>query len=281
MIVVTGASGYIGGKAISRLLELGVPVTAMGRQRERLRQALPSDVPTVIADYDDPPGLDRAFAGATKLLFIASDGFADDVRRQHANVIAAANRSAVSQVAFTSIVDIADGSPFYYAPVYRDAEQKLKMSRFSSAIIRCGLYSDFILRHWLEEGRISLPLGNARMAPISRDDVAAAAVHALLHEVDPVWILTGARSYSMAEIASAASHVMGRPFTYRPCAPEDYMKRLQAEMEQPWPMAFSSLCASIGEGRYAQTSTRFTDLLSRPAESFEDFLRRHHSLPLS
>ena len=75
-----------------------------------------------------------------------------------------------------SIVDIADGSPFYYAPVYRDAEQKLKMSRFSSAIIRCGLYSDFILRHWLKDGQISLPLGNARMAPISRDDVAAAAL---------------------------------------------------------------------------------------------------------
>jgi NAD(P)H dehydrogenase (quinone) len=274
MIVVTGASGYIGSRAISRLMELGLPITAMGRNAERLRQAIPPGVPVVLADYDDPPSLDRAFADATKLLFVASDGSATDMLRQHANVIAAANRSAIAEVVFTSIVDIAESSPFYYAPAYRDAEQQLKASRFTSSIIRCGLYSDFILRHWLQDKQISLPLGDARIAPVSRDDVAAAAVHALLHRVDPIWNLTGAESYSMAEIASAVTHVMGTAFTYQPCTQEDYAKRLHTEMEQPWPIAFSSLCASIKEGRYANTSTRFTDLMSRPLERFEDFLVR-------
>jgi NAD(P)H dehydrogenase (quinone) len=275
MIVVTGASGYIGSRAISRLLDLGLAVTAMGRNAERLRQAVPPGVPTVIADYDDPLSLDRAFAQATKLLFIAGDGFAADMLRQHTNVIVAANRSAVAQVVFTSIVDVADSSPFYYAPVYRDAEQKLKASRFSSSVIRCGLYSDFITRHWLNDEQISLPLGNARIAPVARDDVAAAAVHAVLHDVEPIWALTGTESYSMAEVAAAASRVMGKTFTYRPCASEDYVKRLQAEMEQPWPVAFSSLCTSIEEGRYADTSDRFVDLMLRPPERFEDFLKRH------
>jgi NAD(P)H dehydrogenase (quinone) len=120
-----------------------------------------------------------------------------------------------------------------------------------------------------------LPLGGARIAPISRDDVAAAAVHALLHEVDPIWTLTGAQSYSMAEIASIASRVMGMTFAYRPCAHADYVKRLQKEMEQPWPTAFSSLCASIKEGRYAETSTGFTTFMSRSPERCEDFLQRH------
>jgi uncharacterized protein YbjT (DUF2867 family) len=57
MIIVTGASGYICSRAVSRLLELGLPVTAMGRNAERLRQALPSGVSMAIADYDDPPAL--------------------------------------------------------------------------------------------------------------------------------------------------------------------------------------------------------------------------------
>lgn len=277
MIAVTGASGYIGGRAVSRLLELGLPVTAVGRNAERLRQAVPPGVPLALADYDDPASLDRAFAGATKLLFVASDGFADDMLRQHANVIAAANRSPITQVVFTSIVDIADGSPFYYAPVYRDAEQKLKASRFAASILRCGLYSDFILRHWLPEKQMSLPLGNARIAPISRDDVAAAAVHALLKSVDPIWTLTGDTSYSMDEIASAATRVMGMVFTYQTCTPEDYVQRLETEMEHPWPTAFSSLCASIREGRYANTSPGFRDLMSRSQERFEDFLERREA----
>ncbi|HTN98391.1 MAG TPA: NAD(P)H-binding protein, partial [Nordella sp.] len=128
MIAVTGASGYIGSRAVSRLLDLGQPVTAVGRNAGRLRQSVPSGGPLAIADYDDPASLDRAFAGATQLLFVSSDGFADDMLRQHAQVIAAANRSPIAHVVFTSIVDIANGSPFYYAPVYRDAEQRLQAS---------------------------------------------------------------------------------------------------------------------------------------------------------
>lgn len=275
MIVVTGASGYIGSRAARRLAELGLPVTAMGRDDARLRKVVPEYVPIAIADYDDPAGLDRALAKATKLLFIASDGFADDMLRQHAHVIAAANRSPLTHVAFTSIIDVDESSPFYFAPVYRDAERRLTAARFATSIVRCGLYSDFILQHWLREKTIALPLADARIAPISRDDVAAAMVHAVLHDIDTPLALTGAKSYSMAEMASAATQVLGESYTYQSCAHEDYIKRLNAEVEAPWPTAFSSLCASIREGRYAAPSTRFAKILSRPQEDFESFLRRN------
>lgn len=274
MIVVTGASGYVGSRAVRQLRELGLPVTAMGRDAARLRNALPEDVPVILADYEDPGSLDRAFAQATKLLFIASDGFADDMTRHHANVIAAADRSAIRHVAFTSIIDVEEGSPFYFAPVYRDAERRLKTASFDSSILRCGLYSDFILQHWLSEAAIALPLSDARIAPISRDDVAAAAVQAVLYGTDAVWELAGARSYSMTEIAGAATEVLGRHFEYRPCAPEDYFQRLKAEAEDPWPQAFSALCTSIRQGRYAAISTSFSTRLSRPQEDFETFLKR-------
>lgn len=275
MIVVTGASGHVGSRAVRGLVELGLPVTAMGRDESRLRKAIPQGVPLVIADYDDPESLDRAFASATKLLFVASDGFANDMIRQHAHVIDAVNRSAITRIVFTSIVDVEDGSPFYFAPVYRDAEKRLKNARFASSILRCGLYSDFILQHWLREAVISVPLADARIAPISRDDVAAVAVHAILAARDEPRQLTGAASYSMAEIASAATHALERPFSYQSCAPEVYLKRLTADVEDPWPEAFSSLCASIRAGRYAATSRHFS------SEDLESFLRRHHGQSLS
>lgn len=274
MIVVTGASGHIGSRAVRQLAVLGLPVTAMGRDETRLRTVIPANVPLVIADYDDPESLDRAFSSATKLLFIASDGFADDMIRQHAHVIDAANRSAITHIVFTSIVDVEDGSPFYFAPVYRDAERRLKSVRFSSSILRCGLYCDFILEHWLRTTQIPLPLADARIAPVSRDDVAAAAVYAMLHGSRDIWPLTGARSYSMADITSAAARILDRPYAYFPCAPEDYFKRLKGDVDDPWPEAFSTLCASIRESRYAAVSPLFAERLSRPPEDFESFLAR-------
>lgn len=275
MIVVTGASGYVGSRVVRRLAERGAAVTALGRDEARLRKVVPPGIPLVIADYDDPASLDRAFTDVTQLVFVASDGFAQDMIRQHANVIDAANRSAIERTIFTSIVDSEESSPFYFAPVYRDAERRLKSARFSSVILRCSLYCDFILQHWLRETVISLPLADARIAPISRDDVAAAAVHAVLGASDEVRNLTGAVSYSMAEIAAMASRVLGKAYSYEACAPEVYVKRLTADVEAPWPEAFSTLCASIRDGRYAATSRHF------PAEDFEMFLRRHHGQSLS
>ncbi|MGE0239510.1 MAG: NAD(P)H-binding protein [Parvibaculaceae bacterium] len=274
MIVVTGASGHVGSVAVHRLAGLGLPVTAMGRDIARLRHKVPDGVPVAIADYDDPASLDRAFARATQLLFVASDGFARDMIRQHANVIDAANRSAITHVVFTGIVDVDDGSPFYYAPVYRDAERRLKTARFAASIVRCGLYCDFILQHWLRRSPISLPLADARIAPVARDDVAAAAAEAMLRKPGVIWNLTGATSYSMAEIAAAATRVLGTAYAYEPCAHDDYVKRLKAEVEDPWPEAFSSLCASIRQGRYAATATAVTEALARRPEDFESFVKR-------
>lgn len=206
---------------------------------------------------------------------MASDGFAADVTRQHANVIEAANRRQIAHVVFTSIVDVEDSSPFYFAPVYRDAERLLKASRFATSIIRCGLYCEFIHRHWLKDPAISLPLTNAQIAPVSRDDVAVAAVESLLHLTHGTWDLTGSKSYSMTELARAATNALKRKFTYQACTQGEYLARLEAEMPPPWPIAFATLCASVREGRYSAVSTQHLKTLSRRAEDFEGYLQRH------
>jgi len=88
------------------------------------------------------------------------------VKRAHAmwhlaNIMSAATAASLRHISFTSIVE--PRSPFCYAPVYRDAERRLEDSSVPSTIVRCGLYSDFILKHWLTPSRESeevlLPTG--------------------------------------------------------------------------------------------------------------------------
>ena len=280
MLLATGGSGYVGGLAVRRLLAGGCDVAVMARDAGKAARALPEGTQIRVGNYDDPASLRQAFDGVTRLLFVSSDGDARDVMRHHANVIDAAAAMRVDHVIFTSIIDIDATSPFYYTPVYRDAERRLSECGLGHTILRCGLYSDFLFSLWvtpaISSGRLSLPVGDSPIAPISRDDVAhaAATVAATPAHWGQIYELTGPRTHSFEDVARLASQASAVSVRYRACSPSDYLRRLWEEVEDPWPHAFSTLCASIAQGRYAHVSDDAEALLPRPAEGLEEFFRR-------
>jgi len=279
MLLVTGASGYVGGAALRLLAQrLGAAAVA-GLVRDPARAQAPPGVALRLADYDDRAALQRAFAGVERLVCVASDGDARQVLRHHANLIDAAAAAGVGRIVFLGIVDCAADSPFYYAPVYRDAEARLAAAGPAWTILRAGLYADLVLSHWLEPalagGELALPVAAARIAPVARDDVAVALAAAALgpHE-GRRYTLSGPRAWSFAEIAAAASRASGRPLVYRPCSRADYLAHCWATMQDPWPHAFTTLCASIVEGRYVAVSDGVQALTGRAPEDFDAFLAR-------
>jgi len=247
------------------------------------RRKLPSGTPLRIADYEDSQALRRAFAGADQIILVSSDGDARAVMRHHANAIAAAAEAGPSRIIFMSIVDIDPGSPFYYAPVYRDAERRLAASGVPSTILRCGLYSDFILDHWLKpavvSGEVLLPAGQGPVAPISREDVATAivAIASQPGTHGQSYAVTGHRALTLDEIVAAFSDVAGRPIRYSVCTRSDYLAWTWANLEDPWPHAFSTLCESISEGRFGRVSKDFAELVGHEPESLSQYLRRSFS----
>ncbi len=80
MLLVTGATGYVGGAALRLLSKRGGSRSVVGLARNAERAALtaPKGVTFRFADYDDRPSLDDAFQGVTGLLFVASDGAGRD-----------------------------------------------------------------------------------------------------------------------------------------------------------------------------------------------------------
>ncbi|KUM26799.1 hypothetical protein AU467_19995 [Mesorhizobium loti] len=280
MILVTGATGHIGRAVVRRLVSLGHDVAAMVRDVETARLRLPSGIVMRVADYEDVTALGNAFAGIDGLVLISSDGEATTVLRHHTNAIEAAVAANIRHVTFTSIVDNDEESPFYFAPVYRDTERRLALSGVPSTILRCGLYCDFVLDHWLEpcrtSGEFALPAGGGRIAPISRDDVATAvaAVAARPEKSCPTCTITGDQALDFGEIAAAYGRAIGRPFRYRSCAEDEYLALASSRLDDPWPHAFSTLCASIEEARYSRVSEDFAAITGKEPESFYGFLLR-------
>lgn len=140
-------------------------------------------IPILIGNHNDRSSLEEAFKGVSRLPFVVSEGDGCDVLRQHANMIGVAASSGIEPIAFTSITDVDGTSSFSFAPVYRDAERRLVECGVEWTILRCSLDSDFVLANWLRParstGEVSVPLGSARIAPVSRDDVADAAASVL------------------------------------------------------------------------------------------------------
>ncbi|MFD2058929.1 NAD(P)H-binding protein [Mesorhizobium calcicola] len=279
MIVVTGASGYVGGKALAALSRQGLPVVGMARNAGKRAASLPSETPLRIADYDDPESLSREFEGVSTLLLVSSDGDGRDVLRHHANAIEAAVSRKIASIVFTSIIDIDTDSPFYFTPVYRDAERRLRESGLTWTILRCGLYSDLVLDSWirpaLSSGVLSLPTGAGQVAPISRNDVAlaaAAVVASPMKHAGKTYELTGPQPLSFHDLAEAGGSAFDRPLEFIACSSADYLQRAWAEMEDPWPHAFSTLCRSIEEGRYQRVTDAHRHLTGHPPTDFRRFV---------
>ncbi len=280
MILVTGATGHVGGAVVRGLRSLGLETVAMVRDVEAARRRLPPGTPLRVADYANGAALRQAFAGADQVILISSDGEARAVMQHHANAIAAAEAAGPSRIVFTSIVDVGAASPFYFAPVYRDAERRLAASSIRSTVVRCGLYADFILEHWFRpsagSGEVLLAAGQGRVAPVSRDDVATAivAIASRPGAHRPRAIITGCQALTPGAIVATFGAAACLPMRYSAVTAGDYLAWARTHLEAPWAHAFSTLCASIAEGRYSQVSNDFAELAGRPPESLAKFLRR-------
>src|SRR5947209_39283 len=69
-VLVTGATGYVGGQLIDALLARGVPVRAMSRQPDRLRALERRGVEVVAGDVMDRRSLQPALSGVRAAYYL-------------------------------------------------------------------------------------------------------------------------------------------------------------------------------------------------------------------
>ena len=192
--------------------------------------------------------------------------------------MAAAVDAGVDHVVYTSIVDVAPESGFYYAAVHRETERLLADSGVDHCLARTSIFADYFASTWiapaLDEGMLALPLGAGRMSLVTRDDTAGALAAAAVARHEGVLELTGPEALTAREISEVAEATTGRPLRYSPVDQRAYEQRLQGEHAPGWLVeAFSSLFASVEEGRFEVVSADIPRLTGEPQEPFEAFMR--------
>lgn len=285
MIVMTGANGQLGRLVadglLARLGPAGFAVTT--RDPAKAEGLAARGVKVVQGDFDDAAGLAQAFRGADTLLLISGEAPVETRIRQHRAAIDAAKAAGVARVVYTSFAGAGGTDPLDFATIHGDTEAYLQAAGLGWTILRNGQYAENLagaIGGAKANGVLALPAGPAgaaRVAYITRADIAAATVGALTgggHE-GRIYDLTGPVGLGYDEIAARLADKLGRPVTYVDADPAGYGKVLAGfGLPEFLIQALIRIHQAAAAGRMNTISDAAAGLAGRPIEGIDAWLDR-------
>jgi uncharacterized protein YbjT (DUF2867 family) len=229
MIVITAPTGNIGHRVLSNLVDARAPTRVIVRDASKLPASVRSRVEVVEGSHSDANIVDRAFAGADTLFWLATpnpkartvdEAYVDFTRP----AVDALQRHGLKRV--VSITALGRGTP------WADKAGFVTSSfRMDDLIVSTGVafravtnpsFMDNIARQAVpirEKGAFFLPLdGDKKMPVVAARDIAAIAAPLLL---DARWTgighaaVLGPEDLSFNEMAAIMSDVLGKPIRYQ------------------------------------------------------------------
>jgi uncharacterized protein YbjT (DUF2867 family) len=195
-VLLTGATGYVGGRLLRTLEESGRPVRCMVRRPETLSGRAAEQTEIVRGDVLEPDSLHDALEGVTAAYYLvhslaASEPFASADRRGAENFAAAANKSGVSRIVYLGGLG-AEHDVSTHLESRHEVGRILRESGVptiefrASVIIGSGSVSFEIVRSLVERSPFLLipRWVNSRTQPIAIEDVLAYLLAALDLELE-------------------------------------------------------------------------------------------------
>jgi NAD(P)H dehydrogenase (quinone) len=282
MIVVTGATGQLGGLVIDELLKTtkAKEIIVAVRTPAKANGLADRGIQVREADYSRPETLATAFEGASKLLLISGNDLGKR-EEQHKAVIDAAKSAGVAFLAYTSILHC-DISPLLLAAEHLATERYLQSSGLNYSLLRNGWYYEnqtAAIPQAINNGAFIGASGDGRFAAASRSDYAAAAAAVLTgkgHE-NSVLELGGDQPYTRAELATEVSKQTGKVVQYNNLSESEYQKILSNFLPPILAESLADAEAHAADGALDDNSRTLSRLLGRPtatlAEAVESALR--------
>ncbi|UII34609.1 SDR family oxidoreductase [Fulvivirga ulvae] len=286
MILITGASGHLGGLIIENLLKT-VPasqIAAMVRNAEKAGDLKAKGVDVRVGDYHDPASMEAAFKGVDKLLLISSSDFNERLQ-QHKNAVDAAKKAGVKHIFYTGVAmkDI-NASPL--KPLLADhfqTEDYIRENGFTYTFLRNTLYFEvtpmFMGEQVFDTG-VYFPAGDGKVAFATRADLAEATALLLTGEgvENKAFKLTGSEAVSFADIARELSALSGKEVAYISPDPKEFEATLK-QFGLPEGIVQMSVLFAAGmkNNDFESTEDTLEEILGRKPETLSGFLKGVYS----
>ena len=279
MIVITGATGALGGATVDHLLKR-LPVSELAvavRNPARAQGLADRGVSVRRGDYADPESLPGAFADADQLLLVSSNDPAADAVSLHRTAIEAAVAAGVGRILYTSHQGAAAGTPFGPGRNHAATEQLLAESGIAWTSLRNGFYShslQWLAGPWRETGVIGVPADGA-VSWTAREDEAEAAALILASNgaYDGVTTLTANAAPTFEDVARIASESTGRQVERVVMAEDDWIAAQVAAGSAEFMARFMlGMYQAAQQGYFAGVDPLLGTLLGREPRTARDAL---------
>ena len=276
-VLVTGATGNVGGTVTRSLAAAGIAVRPAGTNVEVLQRNFPG-MPVARLDLTVPSTFEAALRGAGALFLVRPPAIARVGPTLNA-LLDAAERTGVDHVIFSSVT----GADTNRVVPHHRVETHLRASDLSWTILRPGFFAQNLAdayRHdVVEDDRIYLPAGKGRAAFVDVRDLGdvAAVVFANPAAYRGIgYVLTGPTALDFDDVAAMLTRALGRPIRYEPVGIVAYARHLRAS---GFPLAQvvvqAVLHTGLRRGQAEAVNPTLARLLGRAPRTLEDYVRDH------
>lgn len=277
-----GSHGATGNHVARQLLERGLHVRAFVRQAdERANELRKLGAEIAVGDIRDYEAVRAALDGVRRAYFTYP--LADGLLLATATFAAAGKQAGLQAVVNMSQIT---ARPDHASPAARQhwlAERVLDWAGLGVTHLRPPFFLENLFNVAAPtirtEGKIYLPYGQGRHAPIAGEDVARVAVGIL---VDPAahqgktYVPTGPASLSMVDQAGVFGRVLGRPVEYVDIPVESWRQILShVDVMTPWLIEhLSRVAESHQRGEFDAVTDVVETIGGAPPQSLEEFVRK-------
>jgi uncharacterized protein YbjT (DUF2867 family) len=278
-ILVTGATGNLGGAAARSLLAAGLTVRVASTDLDRLRAAFP-DTERVRLDLTQPETFPAALAGVTEIFLVRPPAISRVGPTLNA-LLDAARRHHIRHVVFVSVM----GADTNRLVPHHRVERHLRAGTVPWTILRPGFFAQNLADAYATDIRtrdeIFLPAGAGRVAFVDTRDLGDVAA-GILADPHPHrgagYLLTGAEPLTFDAVAALLTGELGRRIRYRPATVAGYLRHLHRQaVPLSQALVQTLLHTGLRRGQAARVDPTLAELLGRVPRSLAQYIHDHRS----
>ena len=284
-VLITGATGQIGGDTLRNLLEDdSITLVAAVRSAAKAKPFEALGIRTVMLDFDKEETLAPALQGIDRALLVTC--YTVDMLRQSKAFLDQAKKAGVQHIVHLGACGRDDTTIGHWA-WHQFVERYIEWCGFSFTHLRPECFMQNLLSYdgtqAVKNGVIEQYTGDARFSWVDGEDVARVAAQTLLHPQKH-----GGKTYrlgydvqSYGDIAAIMTRVLGQPFRYDAQSPDVFLENMRAAGAE---MAYMT-CVHDNFTRMAarqipgveETFDNFPEITGRQPVRWEDFVQKHRS----